>query len=280
MKISEILKLCEKPQIYSPSTSTMWTDPYISRNLLQIHLDPETDLASRKPDIIQKTSEWILSQLNNHPLKIADLGCGPGLYCELFAKKGHSVTGVDFSTHSIAYAQKSATEKGLEIEYRNENYVNLGLEQNTYDLVTLIYTDFGVLLPEDRCKVLSHVHRVLKPGGLFIFDVSNNKQVKEKLSSKTWECMNSGFWKEKPYLCLSDSFYYEEEEVILFQHTIFTDDSNPEIYRFWTHLFSHDKLKKILMDRSFDVLSFNEKIIPEGGTWNGDNVTFTVAQKR
>ncbi|MGE5494383.1 MAG: methyltransferase domain-containing protein [Burkholderiales bacterium] len=37
-----------------------------------------------------------------HPVKrprLLDLGCGPGIYAELFAKKGFCVTGVDFSQY-------------------------------------------------------------------------------------------------------------------------------------------------------------------------------------
>ena len=78
----------------------MWTDPYISEQLLQIHLNPELDLASRKYSTIQSTAEWVLSKVSKKKMKILDLGCGPGLYSEIFANKGHLVTGVDFSKNS------------------------------------------------------------------------------------------------------------------------------------------------------------------------------------
>ncbi|HEX2959938.1 MAG TPA: hypothetical protein VHO70_24090, partial [Chitinispirillaceae bacterium] len=107
----------------------------------------------------------------------------------------------------------------------------------------------------------------------------NDKRIEEKLSPKSWECTKTGFWKDKPYLCLSDCFYYEIEKVILFQHTVLSDNEKPEIYRFWTHLFSHDKIESILEKHGLKVLSFNEDILPEGGLWGGDNITFTVAQK-
>ena len=37
----------------------MRTDPYISKQLLEIHLNPELDLTSRKINSIEATVEWI-----------------------------------------------------------------------------------------------------------------------------------------------------------------------------------------------------------------------------
>ena len=123
----------------------MWTDEYISKQILDIHLNPEIDLGSRKKSTIQKTANWILdSQIEKSNLKILDLGCGPGLYSEFFATNGHKVTGVDISKNSIDYAQKSAKDKSLDIEYINASYLDHDLGKEKYDLVIIIYTDLGV----------------------------------------------------------------------------------------------------------------------------------------
>lgn len=42
-------------------------------------------MGSQKPEIIQKTVDWILSYTNDAKLKILDLGCVPGLYSEKIA---------------------------------------------------------------------------------------------------------------------------------------------------------------------------------------------------
>jgi len=125
MKINELVRYSEKPDIYELGNAIMWTDPYISNQLLQVHLSEHTDLASRKPDTIKKTVDWILFQTNKENLKILDLGCGPGLYSALLAQKGHRVTGVDFSENSINYAKQQAKEKNLDIRYINEDYTKL-----------------------------------------------------------------------------------------------------------------------------------------------------------
>lgn len=103
----------------------MWTDPYISRQLLDIHLNPDLDLASRKMNTIETTIEWILYRSGKDHLNILDLGCGPGLYSQRLSQKGHHVTGIDFSATSIMHAASAAKENRLDIEYRQQDYLEL-----------------------------------------------------------------------------------------------------------------------------------------------------------
>ena len=274
MKISEIINSSSKPAIYEKGTAVMWTDEYISKQLLKIHLDTNIDLASRRTSTIKNTTNWILENVSKKQLNILDLGCGPGLYAELLAEKGHEVTGVDFSQHSIEYARMNARKKNLNIDYSNKNYLELDLEENKFDLVIMIYTDFGVLLPTERNVLLNLVSKTLKPGGLFIFDVINDKNIEMKTTPKNWEAVKKGFWKEKPYIVLSDSFLYKKEKVILYQHIVLDENNHTDIYRFWTHHFSHSDLKEILAKNNFRHIRFDENVIPQTDNWSGENVTF------
>ena len=90
---------------------------------------------------------------------------------------------------------------------------------------------------------------------------------------------NNGYWKESPYLALSESFLNQEEKVILFQHIIVDTEENIEIYRFWTHFFSQNDVGKMLEAHNFIDINFREDILPEGDLWNGDNVIFTMTSK-
>ncbi|THB81424.1 MAG: class I SAM-dependent methyltransferase [Desulfobacteraceae bacterium] len=277
LNINDVMDLSVKPDLYKKGTSVMWTDSYISSQLLDVHLNPDLDLASRKKKTIETTVEWILETAGKDNLNILDLGCGPGLYSQLLAKKGHQVTGVDFSKYSVGYAKNQAKENDLDIEYRCQNYLELE-DQGKFDLVILIFTDFGVLVPEDRATLLSNIHRALKPGGCFLFDVMNEGQFDENPGDKTWEVSKKGFWRDKPYLLLSDAFAYPEEKVILSQHCVIDEDRS-EIYRFWTHFFSHDDLTKILTQKDFTQIQFYDNILPDSDMYRGQNVTFCTAIK-
>lgn len=60
--------------------------------MLKAHLDPEFDGASRKLDFIEKSVAWITERIPpaDYPL-LLDIGCGPGIYAELFTKKGYQL---------------------------------------------------------------------------------------------------------------------------------------------------------------------------------------------
>ena len=278
MKISQLLKYNKKPDLYTPGTAVMWTDEHISKQLLEVHLNTEIDLASRKKSSIEKTVNWILDKTKKQQLNILDLGCGPGLYSEILAQKGHNVTGVDFSKNSIEYARKQADKKHLDIHYINQNYLKLELNENQFDLIIIIYTDYCVLNPNERSQFLTNIRKWLKPGGTFIFDANSDKNLEKKVSPNSWKIAENGFWRNEPYLALSASFLYEKEKVILYQHIVTNDNGNAKIYRFYTHFFSENELAKELTENGFTEFNFYNNVLPESDLWNGENIIFCVVR--
>jgi len=280
MQVSQLIKKLPKPELYEKGTASMWDDGHISRHLLELHLDPDCDAASRKRATIEKTVRWIESQVPGDKKSVLDLGCGPGQYCELLAGHGHTVTGVDLSARSIGYAKKSAAEKDLAIVYEQMNYLDLPFG-NRFDLAIMIFCDFDVLVPVDRTRLLEKVSRALKPGGMFIFDTLNEKApLRMNVPGKSWETAESGFWRDRPYLALAETFHYEEAEVILQQHVVCSDPEPLAVYRFWTHYYRQENLLRILDEAGFSVRTTCEDLLPDDGSGTHDMVTFYAAVKR
>lgn len=279
MNISNLISQITEPALFSEGSAVMWTDPHIAKQLLQVHLNPDVELASRRKSTIDITVDWILTALQKEGAAILDLGCGPGLYCMQYAERGHRVTGVDFSGNSITYARERAEHAGLHIDYRIGNYCDITLPEESFDCITLIYTDFGVLSPDDQQRLLSNIKRWLKPGGLFIFDLLSEDAFESAVVPRSWESSDGGFWREGSYVALSETIPYNEEKVVLSQHVIFDEREIPAVYRFWTQYFTKEKIDDLLTGAALQLLRCERGVIPDSDFHKGSDLLFTVAQK-
>lgn len=277
MNISKLLKETENPIPYVKGTDTMWTDAHISKKLLELHLNPNVGIASRTFEAIDDTVDMIDKTIKPGS-NILDLGCGPGLYAERLAKKGHYVTGVDFSKHSIDYARKERDKNLSNIHYINENYLNLVFE-NEFDLVMMIYCDFGALIPEERNSMIEIIRRALKPKGLFLFDSISEAAVKKVSFGTSWEIAESGFYSPDPYICLNKSFHFPESKAILDQHIVIMENKSVKLYRFWNHYFSVRDVRQLFLSRGFSRITVIESLLKGDGPYNDSSVVFYLINK-
>jgi SAM-dependent methyltransferase len=228
-----LLQLQQKPAPFTPGEPHFWDDPHISKGLLATHLDPATDLASRRPETIDRSVAWLAETLGLAPgAAILDLGCGPGLYASRLAARGLRVTGVDLSPRSIAYAVEQAHTLGLDITYRCQNYLELA-DEAQYDAALLIYGDFCPLAPAQRARLLANVRRALLPGGFFVLDVSTRTLRMRYGARNRWEALASGFWRPGPHLVLEQGFDYPDEGIYLDQYVVVEPDGRIAVYRNW-----------------------------------------------
>ncbi|NTU54630.1 MAG: hypothetical protein HGA79_00090 [Anaerolineales bacterium] len=47
--ISQLIELQQKPEPFTPGEPLFWDDPHISKQMLDVHLNPNIEAASRKP---------------------------------------------------------------------------------------------------------------------------------------------------------------------------------------------------------------------------------------
>jgi SAM-dependent methyltransferase len=229
--------LLKKPELYEKTKEKFWIDPHISKGMLEAHLDPNTDAASRRPESIERTVEWICSLLPCGA-KLLDLGCGPGLYARRLSERGLRVTGLDFSERSIAYAK----EHDAKSNYIVQDYLEMEFE-NLYDMVTLIWCDYGAMVPVDRHNLLDRVYRALKPGGLFLLDVFTPWWNFGQKESTSWEiCEHGSFWSPNPHICLNAQYYYGES--IGMRRTVIIENGRIRCFNIWNTCFTKESLSE------------------------------------
>jgi len=252
--IKKLYSTAKLPALFEKSERTFWTERYVSKHILNAHLDPSTDDASRKPETVQKSAAWISAQAGGGAgRRLIDLGCGPGLYCAEFNSHGFDVTGIDFSKYSINHAKKSAKSKGQLIEYRRADYIRTDLPQN-YDVATLIYGEFCTFSDYDRDLLLWKLRRILNPGGYFFLDVfTENYAYTHHLKTDWYIQVKHGFWNSRPHIVLEQSHFYRENDTCLNQYIVLVPWLRPRKYHVWHHYYSRDKIVQILESHKFRV---------------------------
>jgi len=69
LDLSLLMSLQERPALFTPGEPLFWDDPHISKGMLAAHLDPNTDVTSRRTGTINRTVAWIVDRLG---LRVAD----------------------------------------------------------------------------------------------------------------------------------------------------------------------------------------------------------------
>ncbi len=265
-----IMQYSARPELFEPGEPSFWDDPHISESLLEAHLNPDHDAASRKADTITReighlVSSGILEQSN----KVLDLGCGPGLYSSKLCQGGMRVTGVDISQRSINYAIRYAEENGLDIDYQCVDFLDIDYSAE-FDAVLQIYGEMCTLSDDKRDELLAKIHRSLKMNGLFIFDVSTRAQRMKEGLKNHWYISDGGFWRPGRHLVLKQGFDYAERDVWLDQYIV-VDDDQVSVYRNWYHDYTLQSIRRVLEKAGFHIVSvWNNLTGPpyeEGGDW-------------
>ncbi|MCG2783942.1 MAG: class I SAM-dependent methyltransferase [Anaerolineae bacterium] len=255
MNLNLVLQLQQKPEPFTPGEPLFWNDPHISAQMLKWHLNPENDVASRRPETIQRSVDWLVATLGLHPGdSILDLGCGPGLYAARLAEKGLRVTGVDYSRRSIEYATQVAAEHLLDICYRYQDYLTL-TDDAQYDAALLIYGDLCPLSSDQRRTLLGNVRRALKPGGHFVLDVTTRIHRQKDGGRNGWYAAETGFWKPGPHLVLEEGFDYPEQSIFLDQAIVIEVDDKVSVYRNWFQDYDRVAITAELEQAGFGVQS-------------------------
>jgi len=235
------------------TAADLWTDEYTSGQMLKLHLDEGIDVSSRNIAFIDRSVDWIASRFNlGTGKKVADFGCGPGLYATRLARRRAAVTGIDFSRRSIRYAREIAAGERLPIKYVNQDYLDFETADR-FHLILMIMCDFCALSPAQRRKILSKFHMLLEPSGSVLLDVYSLTAYGEREEKTLYEAnLLNGFWSPGKYYGFLNTFKYEKEKVVLDKYTIIEAERTRTIYN-WLQYFNPEDLEREFGECGFAV---------------------------
>ncbi|MCA8907395.1 MAG: class I SAM-dependent methyltransferase [Rhodospirillaceae bacterium] len=257
------------------SADRLWTDPHIARQMLALHLDPETDVASRRPSSIDAIVGWMDRRFGLAGKRVLDLGCGPGLYASRMAGRGAAVTGIDFSVSSIAHAAASVPP-GTDLAFHRADYLADPLPPGQ-DIATLIYVDLCALSPDRRATLYRQVRSALAPGGRFVFDALSTGQFAERTEGDTYGYRYmDGFWAPGDYFGFQKTVLYDEQALVLERYLIVEPERTWQVCN-WLQYFDPVGLTEELAAHGFQVDAVLDVL--SGKTWQpGPSAFFVVAR--
>ena len=118
--------------------------------------------------------------------KLLDVGCGPGVALESYVKsrKALKAFGIDYAHNMVAFAQSRLAMEVPEfhIEIKQASVTQLPFENGTFDVITSHRCLMALLDWKLQKEAIMEIHRVLKPGGIFVM-LEGTKDGIDKLNS-------------------------------------------------------------------------------------------------
>lgn len=101
---------------------------------------------------------------------VLDLGCGAGVEVVRFARAGARVTGVDIAESAVELTRQNLAHQGLSATVQVGDGEALPFPDASFDFV---FAHGVIQYTNDDRALAREVHRVLRPGGLAMFQVYN-----------------------------------------------------------------------------------------------------------
>ena len=117
---------------------------------------------------------WLDRHIDWTDKDVLDLGCAGGFMAEALANKGARVTGIDPAADAVDAARSRATLVGQNIQYDVGVGEALPYADAAFDAVVCVDVLEHVT---DLTKVAAEVARVLRRGGMFLYDTINRNPV-------------------------------------------------------------------------------------------------------
>jgi len=155
----------------------------IARNWLADYAD------KRAYDFVLKVIDEVVKL--DKSAKVLDVGCGPGKWSVLFAKKFRSTTAIDVSPKMILLAKENARRHNLgNVDFHVVDVSRLNFPDEAYDLVNCVTVLQHILSDDDWRSAVHEIARVTKTSGhILLFETAPSLAIIKHTSHLTIRTM-------------------------------------------------------------------------------------------
>jgi ubiquinone/menaquinone biosynthesis C-methylase UbiE len=212
-----------------------------------LNIGDDTDA---KNSVIEK----LLKEHNVH--EVLDLTCGTGSQVFFLTKRGYKVTGADFSPGLLQIARKRSHAEKMNISFIDGDMRTLKV--GVFDAVITIFNAVGHLTKSGFEKTMRNIHKNLKSGGVYIFDILNLEAMNEKVVANFGWCVHKKVGNTNFYHVQCSILDNKNGRLVSYDHDIFQQKANkPDIVRskFALQVYTAKELQEMLERNGFEMLN-------------------------
>jgi len=205
-----------------------------------------------EPRQTRREARFIIDQLGLEPgARVLDLACGTGRHTIELAKKGYDMVGLDYSMVMLKCALANAQASKQIIKFIHGDMQKLSFKA-IFDAVYCVQTSFGYFDDLRNFKVLQGIFRALKPGGVFLIEVTNRDFIVDDLPLRLW-------WKGKDCKLLEEIDLEHRTGVLKVKRSFVFDDMSraPWEQNINIRLYTSNELRALLMRAGFNVVELS-----------------------
>ena len=166
------------PQWRRPAGVAPGTWDYVNQRTIADHYDAfvaDTPLCRLDTELL---AEWLPGTDASNPQLVLDLGCGSGRTALPMVSAGYDVIGIDLSESMLRLVREkseAARGQGGSLSVIRANLVDLDcLAPQSADHAVCLFSTLGMIQGRrHRRQMLSHVARIVRPGGRLLVHVHN-----------------------------------------------------------------------------------------------------------
>ncbi len=135
-----------------------------------------------EPPIVHKRLREITAQFSKYRQtnRLLDVGCGAGLLMQAARDHGWNAEGIDVSESSVRHVQ------AMGLEAFHGELQDAKFQEGQFDVITAAEIVEHLF---DPMAVVSEVHRLLRPGGLFWLTTPHVRSITARVKGLNWRCV-------------------------------------------------------------------------------------------
>lgn len=192
--------------------------------------------------------------------KILDLCGGHGRHSlELCARGIRHCTLLDYSQYLVDYARQCATEHNYEIHFVQGDARSTGFPSESFDHILIMGNSLGYIQEANADReILAEAHRVLRPGGWLLLDVTDGAAIKDSFNPTAWHEMGKDIVVCR-YRDLQEDILYSREMVVSKEKGLIRDST------YSVRLYESQTVGALLEETGFKRVNVHTNFSPHQG---------------